>query len=254
MNKHGDFLWYELITPDAGAAEGFYGQVLDWSFEGSADYRHIAASEGQIGGILTLSPDMAQGGARPVWLGYVAVDDVDVVAAQIVEAGGLVRMPPQDMAGVGRIAMLADPQGVSFYVMRGSRDGTSNAFAADRPMIGHCAWNELSTSDPAAAQAFYFGAFGWAKDGEMDMGPLGQYEFLRHGAMIGAVMPLMPGQERSAWTFYFRVADIDGAAAAITANGGTLVHGPQEIPGGEFSVNAVDPQGAAFGLVGPREG
>ena len=90
----------------------------------------------------------------------------------------------------------------------------------------------------------------------MDMGPLGKYEFWKPGDgrafMLGAVMPLMPGMPTSAWTFYFRVADIDTAVAAITDHGGKILQEPTEIPGGEFSITAMDPHGAAFGLVGPR--
>ena len=70
--------------------------------------------------------------------------------------------------------------------------------------------------------------------------------------MLGAIMPKMPQTPVSAWTYYFRVADIDAAAAYIRDQGATLLMEPTEIPGGEFSLNAMDPQGAAFGLVGPR--
>jgi predicted enzyme related to lactoylglutathione lyase len=87
----------------------------------------------------------------------------------------------------------------------------------------------------------------------MEMGPLDKYEFLRHEHLIGAVMPLMPQQPAPAWSFYFRVVDIDRAAAAVTAGGGQILQGPMEIPGGEYSVNALDPQGAHVGLVGPRK-
>ena len=57
----------------------------------------------------------------------------------------------------------------------------------------------------------------------------------------------------SAWTYYIGVDDIDRAVAAVTAGGGTIHHGPVEIPGGEYSLSGTDPQGAAFGLVGPRK-
>jgi len=67
--------------------------------------------------------------------------------------------------------------------------------------------------------------------------------------MIGAVMPA----EQPAWTTYFRVPDIDAAKAAVEAGGGQVVQGPDEIPGGEFSMNCLDPQGAAFGLIGYRK-
>jgi uncharacterized protein len=260
-NHHGDFIWYELMTPDAKASEAFYGPILGWSFSGGADYREIQASEGGVGGMLPLTAEMTAGGARPAWVGYINVDDVDKMVASITGGGGRVYMPARDMPGVGRFAMVTDPQGAAFYAMKPTPpadqpDATSNAFSYDRPRIGHCAWNELVTSDPASALHFYGQRFGWVKDGEMDMGPMGKYEFLRHGrkGMLGAIMPTVPHAPVPGWVHVFRVADIDAAASQVTSAGGTITHGPVEIPGGDFSMNGVDPQGAHFALVGSRKG
>lgn len=258
-NQHGDFIWYELLAGDTEASVEFYGTLIGWKARdaGMPDMRYtlLTSPEGiDVGGLLALTDEMKAGGARPGWLGYVGVDDVDKAAEAIAKAGGAVHMPPTDIPGVGRFAMVADPQGAPFYVMRGASDEPSLAFASDRPRVGHCAWNELSTADPDAAKRLYRDIFGWAKDGEMTMGELGVYEFWRNkSGLLGAVMPLMPGQPVSAWGFYFRVPDIDAAAKTITARGGTIIQGPMEIPGGEFSINASDPQGAYFGLVGPRK-
>lgn len=267
-NHHGDFIWYELMTTDRTAAEAFYGPLLGWKFGGDESYRQVEASEGHVAGILQLTPEMTSGGARPAWLGYIAADDADAMAASIEADGGKITMPPRDIEGAGRVAMVTDPQGTHFYVItpkprEGVENPESHAFSYDRPRMGHCAWNELMTSDPDAAKQFYAKHFGWVKDGEMDMGELGKYEFLRHtgrapegakmgAGMLGAVMGLM-GSPMPVWSFYFRVPDIDVAAATITANGGNLFQEPIEIPGGEYSLNASDPQGAVFGLVGPRK-
>jgi uncharacterized protein len=262
-SHHGDFIWYELMTPDADAAMAFYGPLLGWHFGGSAEYREITVDGGDfIGGMLPLSDDMIAGGARPAWLGYVQVDDVDQMAQSVHQVGGVVVVPPRDLPEAGRFAMVTDPQGVPFYVMKpkptaDNPDASSNAFSYDRPRIGHCAWNELMTPDPDAAVHFYSQRFGWVKDGEMDMGPMGNYQFLRHSekGMLGAVMPMIQGgAPLPAWVHYFRVADIDDAAAAVTANGGQVLNGPIEVPGGDFSMNAIDPQGANFALVGKRKG
>lgn len=260
-NKHGDFIWYELMTPNRQGAEVFYGPLVGWKFGGADDYRHVEASEGMVGGILQLTPEMTSGGAHPCWVGYILVDDVDASVAAITADGGQVHMPARDMADVGRMAMVTDPQGVPFYVMKpqppAGREGEeSHAFSYDRPRVGHCAWNELSTTDPEAAKAFYGKHFGWKVDGGMDMGELGMYEFwgpTDGRGMLGAVMPKMPEMPVSAWSFYFRVPDIDVAANAIKSSGGSLFMEPMEIPGGEYSLNASDPQGAPFGLVGPRK-
>src|SRR3546814_15572603 len=86
----------------------------------------------------------------------------------------------------------------------------------------------------------------------MDMGAMGKYQFIRHGTMIGAMMPAAPEVGPPRWSQYFRVENIDTAKAAVEAGGGKVVHGPDEIPGGDFAMNCVDPQGAPFGLVGSR--
>ncbi len=255
-NKHGDFIWYELLTSDADAAQAFYATVVGWTAQGSGqpdmDYRILNAGENSIGGLMAITPDMAEHGARPTWLSYIGVDDVDKCVESIQHGGGTVTMPAMDIPGVGRIAMVTDAQAVPFYVMKPAVEGDSLAFAYDVPRIGHCAWNELTTSDQKAAWHFYGTRFGWIKDGEMEMGPLGTYDFIRHGGVIGAIMTAMPEMGPPHWNQYFRVADIDVAKAAVEAHGGTIIHGPNEIPGGDFAMNAIDPQGAHFGLVGGR--
>ena len=250
-NQQGEFIWYELLTEDWQGALKFYGAILGWqsrdSGQSGMEYKIISAEDSDNGeshdvcGLMQITAEMRDSGARPVWLGYLGVEDVDQSIANLAAAGGQIQMPPMDIPDVGRIAMLTDPQGAPFYVMRGSSDQTSMAFAADKPRVGHCAWNELVTADPEAAKAFYFDEFNWSKDSEMDMGPMGVYEFLRHNGLgelglIGAMMPKPEQMPVSMWGFYFRCADIDEAFTAITANGGQIVHGPAEIPGDEFII------------------
>lgn len=266
-NHHGDFIWYELLTSDADAAVRFYGELTGWTaaeHPAGMGYRLFSSAEGEVAGLMALSDEMIAHGAAPGWLGYIGVDDVDKMAGSIADGGGAIHLPPADISGVGRFALAADPQGAAFYVMKGVSDEESRSFSYDRPRLGHCAWNELATTDPEAAGQFYGHRFGWVKDGEMDMGPLGAYEFLRHAGrapegspmglgMVGAVMPMTPQMPAPAWTFYFRVANIDAAASAISAGGGTITQDPIEIPGGDYSLTGLDPQGAAFGLVGARQ-
>src|SRR5205085_5782217 len=132
-------------------------------------------------------------GARPVWLGYIHVDDVDAEVARTEADGGKVTMPATDIPGVGRMAMVSDPQGAPFYVMKptppeGDETKTSDVFSVDQPE--HVRWNELSTSDPNGAIDFYTRHFGWTQEGGMDMGQMGKYQFIhRNGVGIGAIMP-----------------------------------------------------------------
>lgn len=261
----GEHVWYELMTTDPDAASAFYGSLVGWTvsepappeLSGGQDYRVIERSNGgNTGGMMRLEPAMIEHGARPMWVGYLAVDDVDAAVAAIGADGGLVLMPPMDLP-VGRMALVTDPQGAPFYVMKpvppqDDPDAKADVFCETDPQ--YVRWNELMTSDPDAAIAFYGRHFGWTQEGGMPMGELGEYRFVQHGGKgIGAVMGLMPGAPASLWTYYIGVDDIDRAANAVLAGGGTVLQGPDEIPGGEFSLNGVDPQGAMFGLVGPRK-
>ena len=260
-NPAGSFIWYELMTPDPDAAKTFYDVVVGWSIEGKPagemDYRMIRRTDGgNAGGILGLSVEMIAGGAQPSWVGYLCDPDVDARAAAIVAAGGALTIAPHDMPGVGRFAMLRDPQGAAFYLMDpvpppGSEAAASDVFSVDQPQ--HVRWNELLSSDPDASADFYTRHFGWTQQGEMDMGPAGKYLFIQHdGVGIGAIMGLAPQQTASAWQFYIGVDDIDRATGAVNAGGGTIRNGPHQIPGGEYSASGIDPQGACFGIVGPR--
>lgn len=251
-NPHGSFIWYELLTSDPDAAAEFYGEVIGWNARNAGqagmDYRLFSMDGTDVAGLMRSEEGMPP----PVWLGYIGVNDVDAAAARIREAGGSIHLPPADIPNVGRFAMVADPQGVVFYIMRGNVDQASTAFDGMAP--GHCRWNELVTTDQAAALDFYIDQFGWEKGDAMPMGEAGEYRFINHhGEMIGAMMNSMGGKQRPMWNFYFGVRDIDKATEAVRAHGGTITFGPCEIPGGEYAVNAIDPQGAAFGLVGPRK-
>lgn len=250
--QHGSFLWYELLTTDFEAAAAFYGDLLGWEIRDSGqpqmDYRLCAAGGTDVAGMMTLPAGAA--GMGPVWLGYLAVEEVDEAARQVVAAGGEILMPPQDIPGVGRFAFLADPQGAPFYVMRGEGEGDSTSFQRKTP--GHVSWNELATTDPEAAFDFYAGRFGWSKGEAMDMGEMGTYQILTQGdQQLGAVMKAPEGRP-ARWTFYFNVDDIDAALARARRRDATILHGPAEVPGGDLILIGTDPQGANFALVGPR--
>ena len=205
---------------------------------------------GMVGGVLRLTDEMQSHGAKPTWLFYIGVNDVDASVEKIKAAGGSVLMPAWDIPGIGRIAMVADPQGIPFYIMRGASNEDSTAF--DRMGMGKCNWNELSTPDQAGANAFYATVFGWTYPDKMPMGEMGDYVFVQAGDQtIGATMNAGAGDAPVGWRFYFRAPDIEEAAAKVTKNGGTVHAGPMEVPGGDRIIVASDPHGVMFGVVGP---
>jgi predicted enzyme related to lactoylglutathione lyase len=252
-NQHGSPIWYELMTPDPVGAKAFYDHVAGWTIEaepaGPADYRMISTPAGLLGGVLRLTDDMQAFGARPSWLLYVGVDDVDATAAKARELGGHTHVPPTDIPGIGRFALLADAQGAPFYIMRTTSTETSTVFAEHQ--LGRCGWNELSTTDVSAALTFYGALFGWENRETMDMGPMGGYHFIDLGALrLGAVAEM---KDRPAhWTMYFNVPDMDVAVERVLAGGGSIDMGPHQVPTGQRIVLGTDPQKAGFALVAPK--
>jgi uncharacterized protein len=257
-------IWYELMTPDPGAVAPFYRATLGWDIpaEGhampnGAEYREIGrAGGGSAGGVLTLTPAMTGGGALPGWMVYFHVDDVDAAVEKAEGMGASVQMPPMSMDGVGRMAMIADPQGAPFYLMdptppADNPDAESDVFKPKA--AGHCWWNELETSDEPAATAFYTALFGWNADHAMPMGDKGVYRFVElEGKAIGAINPAMEEYMKLGWLPYFGVADIDAAFAAASATGGTISFDVHEVPGGDYIFAATDPAGAPVGFTGPK--
>ena len=257
-SPQGSHIWYELMTTDPDGAASFYeAAVPGWNIGqpigGDQDYRIIGRSDaGSAGGVLGLTDEMRSHGARPTWMGYIGADDVDATVARIEAKGGKVLMPAFDIPQ-GRIAMVGDPQGNPFYVMKpippeGVENKVSDVFSpTEEQRVG---WNELTTPDPVAARSFYGELFGWTSDEFMPMGELGDYRFFAHdGRTIGAVCGVQPGGSQG-WRYYIRVPSIAKAAEAVKAGGGTVSMGPHEVPGGDHIIIGNDPQGAEFALVG----
>ena len=242
-------LWYELMTTDVGAAEAFYKTVVGWTaapFEGAGQpYTTFSREPGvPVAGMMTTPADL---NAPPFWSMYVGVPQLEAAAAHIERLGGRGCSPVIDVPGVGRMQMMQDPQGAAFYVYQPANDpGPEGA-----PEPGDGSWVELMTTDAPAALRFYTEVFGWIPSQAMDMGPLGQYHmFDRPRRMIGGMMNKPPEMATVPphWQIYFRVPDITTAVARIEANGGRILNGPLEVPGGDRVLNAMDPQGAAFSL------
>lgn len=256
----GSWVWYELMTPDAAGAKQFYEAVVGWKFIDPQPHTNgygfvTCADGGMVGGHLELTTTMTDCGARPSWVGYIGVDNVDTSVAAIEAAGGKLLMPARDVPMAGRIAMVADPGGAPFYVMTptappGGSESTS--FSAEKNP-GRCGWNELMAGDTADAIAFYTGQFGWSLPDAMDMGAMGKYQFVAHdGVTHGAIMQKMPDVPAPIWAHYFWVPSIAVAKSAIEANGGKVIREPHQVPGNDWIVLGTDPQGAMFALVGGK--
>ena len=118
VNEPNSFSWNELATRDAAAARDFYGKLCGWSFDAvempNVDYHVIQNAGRSNGGIMQMTPEW--GDIPPHWMVYFAVADIDTKVARVTELGGKVNVAPFDTP-VGRIAVVADPQGAVFSVI-----------------------------------------------------------------------------------------------------------------------------------------
>lgn len=246
------FIWYELLTSDHAAAFTFYSRVLGWTVAQSAftspEYTIVNAGPFGVGGLMTLPDEACAAGARPGWMTYLGVNDVEATAARVVAAGGKVTRAPDDIPGVGRWAMLADPQGAMFIVMKPISSQPMPVIPDGTP--GTVSWRELHAADGPKAFAWYSEQFGWVGAGEVDMGPMGVYQlFSNGGPAVGGMMTRMPETPVPFWTFYFYVNGLDAAVDRASAAGGRVLLEQHEVPGPMWIAYLADPQGATFGLV-----
>jgi predicted enzyme related to lactoylglutathione lyase len=253
---NGKFVWYDVMTSDTKEAQSFYGKVVGWTAKDSGmpngAYTLLSMGETMVGGLMPIPPDACAHGARPCWTGYIGVDDVDAYAARVTAAGGAIRRPPQDIPGVGRFAVVADPHGATFILFRGTSNEAPSAVAPGTP--GHIGWHELHAGNGEAAFTFYSGLFGWTKADAVDMGAMGTYQLfaINGGPPVGGMMTKMPQTPAPFWLYYFNVDAVDAAMGRVTDGGGQIIHGPMQVPGGSFIAHCLDPQGAIFALVGPQ--
>jgi len=120
VGEPGSIGWHELDTNDVIRAGRFYQALFGWTAEtrpvGPGIYTTFSAADGARAGMV--SPRAAGESGVPHWLVYFVVGDCEAHAARAQVLGGTVRLPPTDTPGVGRFALLADPQGAAFAVIQ----------------------------------------------------------------------------------------------------------------------------------------
>ena len=120
VNVPNSFCWNELATRDTKKAGDFYSTVFGWARDvqnlGPLEYTMFNNGDRPNGGMFGITPDM--GNLPPHWLVYFAVDDCDAKVQKATELGAQVMKPADDIPGVGRFAILVDPQGAAFAVIK----------------------------------------------------------------------------------------------------------------------------------------
>jgi len=244
----GKWVWAELFAENTAVAVEFYGKAFGWTFQpwhaGHGPDYTLAFSDGDpVGGMLQREHTyQKEKGSR--WIGIISVADVKAAAHYAVNHGGKVIVPPRVLAGRGEVALLADPEGAPFGVMRSSSGDPPDFQAEDRQWM----WIELWSKDPAAMAQFYSGLAGY--EIESTERPDGRKDyFLATGGYVRcSIIPSPAPSLPTAWLPYLRVDDVKAAAAQVVQAGGRVVLAPDpSVREGRVAL-VVDPAGAPIGL------
>lgn len=246
--SRGQFVWHDYMTPDVEKAKAFYGAVLGWDAQewGDTGYQMWTVDGTPRGGYGPFDERMRAAKVPPHWITYITVPDVDAYAAEAKGMGATLAMT-EDIPEVGRIAMMQDPQGAWFTLFK----PIDTMGRTDAVPVGDVSWHEHWGTDTAAAYDFYTKLFGWESAGEFSDPAIGVYRmFGRNGLPLGGMATLMPEMQGVPphWLPYFRVANLDEAIERVKANGGQLLSGPMEVPGGDHVAQCFDALGGAFAL------
>ncbi len=245
----GTFCWADLGTSDAAAAKRFYTGLFGWSLEdrpmgADANYTMFSLSGNSVAALYQQEP--TQPGVPPHWLSYISVDSADAAARRTRELGGSILMDAFDVFDVGRMALIQDPSGAVVALWEPKRH--IGAGVVGEP--GTLCWNELATTDTAAAGRFFEGLLGWRSE-PRQLGGVPYTMFMRDEATAGGMMQIGPdwGPVPPHWLVYFAVTDCDESADRARVLGAKVKVPSSDIPGvGRFAV-LEDPQGAVFAII-----
>jgi predicted enzyme related to lactoylglutathione lyase len=235
----GKFVWHDHGSPGPATATKFYADLFGWEYEtfkpGEIDYEMVKAN-GQLHGGFGSPP----GNPPAQWMGHVLVKDVDETVLRAEGAGGKILAEPMDMPEVGRMAVIADPQGAVIAAFSPQGDAPQNG--------GTFVWDELLTTDVDDAKRFYGEVFGWTSE-DKPMGPATYTIFKRAGDTdVGGLMQRPREDIPVHWTTYIATQDADATVARAKELGATILSEPMDVPKmGRFAI-IQDPTGAVFGI------
>jgi predicted enzyme related to lactoylglutathione lyase len=231
----GRWLWFDLRTPDPAAAAAFYARTLGWSIAPHAGagggYDLVRARGRAIGGIVR--------GAGARWV-PLASGDPALMAERAQQRGGAVVTPARTVAGRGDLALLADPDGTAFGVLRAAGGDPADLLGG----MDEWLWLELWTRMPGRAANFFRDVFGYAVDAA---GATDAYLLVAGGRARAGVMQSPDAALPPAWVPYVRVADVAAVAARAQAGGARVIVPARAHHRSQVAV-LVDPQGAPFAL------
>ena len=236
--------WIDLATPDLDGAKAFYSGLFGWEYD-AGDPQYGGYSVASLGGATVSGVAPVRDAMPAAWTLYFATDDVAASQAAIVEHGGQAVMDVMQIGPMGSMTMGLDPSGASFGLWQAGRHVGTQVY--NEP--GGLSWEDLRSTDPDPARAFYAGLLGWTYRPLPMAGPDYTTIHVAGGDPVGGLGGMM-GMEGfpSHWLVYLAVADSDAAVAYTEAHGGHVLSPSFDTEFGRMAA-LTDPYGAAFWVV-----
>jgi predicted enzyme related to lactoylglutathione lyase len=242
----GKVVWRDLLTTDLPAAQRFYGDLFGWRFtDGGTEGYVVATLDGRrVAGLA--SADEVEGGVNvSQWISSVSSADVDEDTNRAAALGATIHRTPRDVGERGRLAVLSDPQGALFALVRTPAGDPLD----DEPTLNEWLWTELWTRDVEAASRFYGEVLGYRRTTlENEVLSRGYVAFERDGNPRAGVIEYQVEGVRPSWLPYVRVADARATARRAEELGGRVLIPPSDdLRDGTVALIA-DPSGGAVAV------
>lgn len=242
----GKFIWFDLATVDIATQKKFYGDVFGWTYQpisqSDAQYTIIKNGEHNIAGMFQIKPP-ADAKAGALWIGLMSVADPAKAVAMAKKAGGSVRMPVTSLAQRGTYALLRDPEGALFGVLKSETGDPPD----HNVQAGDFLWVDLFANDVQRAAKFYQQLAGYEV---VDDTHNTQRKFLRSADRYRAgIVPRPEQANRSGWLPYIKVTDVAATLKKVADAGGQVMVEPDDsLLNGNLAIFA-DPEGGIVGIV-----
>jgi len=233
----GKFVWHDLVTSDVATTKTFYGQLLNWTFEQRGRYTIVKLNHKRIGGIIDIQPKSLERHAAR-WIASLSVPDVDQATGVVLANGGKIHKGPEQIKGRGLVALVSDPHGAKFALIR-----TEKGDPSDGPIEeGSWLWHELWTSKPSDSADFYKELAGYST-----VEQLGSYWILKSDNKWRAgIRNLFNEALEQRWVPVIKVNDVKAISTLAEQLGGKVLIEPETPDVVEQVALLADPSGALF--------
>jgi len=239
----GKFVWADLVTDNLPAARKFYEQLFGWTFREIGDYSIALNDERPLAGIFQ-RPRPADRAAEPRWFGYISVPSVERARRATIKAGGRELASPRKLPDRGEQAVLTDPEGAVFGVIRSSSGDPEDFLAAP----GDWVWIELLSRDARRAGDFYRAVAGYEiveNTGAREK----DFVFVSQGYARATARTITEAKVLPTWLPFVRVGNVGESLSKVRQLGGRVLLKPRsDLLDGKLAVIA-DPTGAAIGIL-----